>query len=134
MNKNKLFFDVKDKFLAARKKARYFVKFRSGECKQLDTSNKFLFQIEQSVRDILKENGFSYTGRNSLVDSVRSTVKDFKLKLAQDFDNGDYPEYWGTYDTFDSFYDLVQAGDIIGSSNSEADIDAIVNAMIKILR
>ncbi len=119
LNKNKLFIDVKAKFLAARKKARYFVKFRSGECKQLDTSNKFLFQIEQSVRDILKENGFSYTGRNSLVDSVRSTVKDFKPKLAQDFDNGDYPEYWSTYDTFDNFYDAVQAGDITACSSAQ---------------
>lgn len=119
LNKNKLFIDVKDKFLAARKKARYYVKFRSGECKQLNTSNKFLFQIEQSVREILKENGFSYTGRNSLVDSVRSTVKDFRPKLAQDFEDGDYPEYWGTYDTFDSFYDAVQAGDITACSSAQ---------------
>lgn len=119
LNKNKLFIDVKDKFLAARKKARYYVKFRSGECKQLNTSNKFLFQIEQSVRDILRENRFSYSGRNSLVDSVRSTVKDFKPKLAQDFENGDYPEYWGTYDTFDGFYDAVQAGDITACSSAQ---------------
>jgi len=119
LNKNNLFIDVKDKFLAARKRARYFVKFRSGECKQLDTSNKFLFQIEQSVRDILKENGFSYTGRNSLVDSVRSTVKDFRPKLAHDFENSEYPEYWSTYDTFDSFYDAVQTGDITACSSAQ---------------
>jgi hypothetical protein len=119
LNKNKLFFDVKDKFLAARKKARYYVKFRSGESKQLSTSNKFLFQIEQSVRDILKENGFCYTGRNSLVDSVRSTVKDFRPKLAQDFENGEYPECWSIYDTFDSFYDAVQDGDITACSSAQ---------------
>lgn len=119
LNKNKLFIDVKDRFLAARKKARYFVKFRSGECKQLNTSNKFLFQIEKSVRDILKENGFSYTGRNSLIDSVRSTVKDFKPKLAYDFENGEYPEYWSIYDTFDSFYDAVQTGDITACSSAQ---------------
>jgi len=119
LNKNPLFVDVKDKFLAARKKAPYYVKFRSGECMQLDTSNKFLFQIEQSVRDILKENGLSYTGRNSLVDSVRRTVKDFRPKLAHDFEEGEYPEHWGTYDTFDSFYEAVQAGDITACSRAQ---------------
>ena len=119
LNKNTLFVDVKDKFLAARKKTRYYVKFRSGESKQLNTSNKFLFQIEQSIRDILKENGFTYTGRNSLVDSVRRTVKDFRPKLAQDFENGEYPEYWSTYDTFDDFYDAVQDGDITACTNAQ---------------
>ncbi len=103
LNKNPLFYEVKAKFLSARKKGPFYVKFRSGECKQLDTSNKFLFQIEQSVRDILQENGFNYTGRNSLIDSVKKTVKDFKPKLAQDFEDGAFPEYWGTYDSFDDF-------------------------------
>jgi len=119
LSKNKLFLDVKDKFLAARKKSRYYVKFRSGECKQLVTSNKFLFQIEQSVRDILKDNNIFYTGRNSLVDSVRRTVRDFRPKLAQDFEDGAYPEYWSTYNTFDDFYDAVQTGDITACSSAQ---------------
>ena len=119
LNKNSLFYEVKDKFLSARKKGPYYVKFRSGECKQLDTSNKFLFQIEQSVRDILRENGFNYTGRNSLIDSVKKTVKDFKPKLAQDFDDGAYPEYWGTYDNFEDFYNAVMAGDVTACSNAQ---------------
>lgn len=119
LSKNKLFFDVKDKFLAARKKSCYYVKFRSGECKQLNTSNKFLFQIEQSVRDVLIENGLIYSGRNSLVDSVCKTVRDFRPKLAQDFEDGAYPEYWSTYDTFDGFYDAVQARDITACSAAQ---------------
>ena len=119
LSKNKLFLDVKDKFLAARKKSCYYVKFRSGECRQLNTSNKFLFQIEQSVRDILKEKNCSYTGRNSLVDSVRRVVQDFRPKLAQDFEDGAYPEYWSTYDTFDDFFDAVQVGDITACSGAQ---------------
>ena len=119
LNKNSLFYEVKDKFLSARKKGPYYVKFRSGECKQLDTSNKFLFQIEQSVREILKENGFTYTGRNSLIDSVKKTVKDFKPKLAQDFEDGAYPEYWGTYADFEDFYNSVFAGDVTACSYAQ---------------
>ena len=119
LNKNPLFYEVKAKFLSARKKGPFYVKFRSGECKQLDTSNKFLFQIEQSVRDILQENGFNYTGRNSLIDSVKKTVKDFKPKLAQDFEDGAFPEYWGTYDSFDDFYDSVIAGDVTACSYAQ---------------
>ncbi len=45
LGKNKLFVDVRDKFLSARKKGKYYVVFRSGECKQLNTSNKLLFQL-----------------------------------------------------------------------------------------
>lgn len=119
LSKNSLFYEVKDKFLSARKKGPYYVKFRSGECKQLDTSNKFLFQIEQSVREILEENGFTYTGRNSLIDSVKKTVKDFKPKLAQDFEDGQFPEYWGTYDSFEDFYNAVIAGDVIACSSAQ---------------
>lgn len=125
LNKNKLFIDVKDKFLAARKDARYYVKFRSGECKQLVTSNKFLLQIEQSVREVLKENGFSYTGRNSLIDSVKKAVKDFRATLAQKFDMEEYPEYWGIYDNFDSFYDEVQVGDITACSNAQEILQSL---------
>lgn len=119
LNKNSLFYEVKDKFLSARRKGPYYVKFRSGECKQLDTSNKFLFQIEQSVREILEENGLNYTGRNSLIDSVKKTVKDFEPKLRQDFDNGEYPEYWGKYNEFDDFYSLVLAGDVVACSYAQ---------------
>lgn len=119
LSKNSLFNEVKDKFLSARKKGPFYVKFRSGECKQLDTSNKFLFQIEQSVREILEENGFGYTGRNSLIDSVIKTVKDFKPKLAQDFEDGQFPEYWGTYDSFEDFFNAVIAGDVIACSDAQ---------------
>ena len=119
LSKNSLFYNVKDKFLSVRKRGPYYVKLRSGECKQLDTSNKFLFQIEQSVREILEENGFKYTGRNSLIDSVKKTVKEFKPKLEQDFEDGQYPEYWATYNQFDDFYNAVEAGDVNACSYAQ---------------
>jgi len=125
LSKNALFYEVKDKFLSARKKGAYYVKFRSGECKQLDTSNKFLFQIEQSVREVLEENGFSYTGRNSLIEAVKKTVKDFKPKLAQDFDEGAYPQYWGIYDKFEDFYNAVIAGDVNACSNAQEILESM---------
>lgn len=119
LDKNSLFCEVKDKFLSARKKGPYYVKFRSGECKQLNTSNRFLFQIEQSVRDILQENGFKYTGRNSLIDSIKKTVIKFKPQLAKEFEDGAYPEYWGTYEKFEDFYNSVCAGDVTACSYAQ---------------
>ena len=119
LGKNKLFADVKDKFLSARKKGKYYVKFRSGECKQLNSSNKLLFQIEQSIRELLAENDFKYTGSNSLIDSVKKTVKQFSASLAEAFDDGDFPEYWGTYGDYNDFYAAVQAGDVDACSNAQ---------------
>ncbi len=119
LGKNKLFVDVKDKFLSARKKGRYYVKFRSGECKQLNSSNKLLFQIERSIRELLSENDFKYTGSNSLIDSVKKTVKQFSASLAEAFDEGDFPEYWGTYSDYNDFYAAVQAGDVDACSNAQ---------------
>lgn len=112
LNKNTLFCDVKDRFLSARKRGPYYVKFRSGECKQLDTSNKFLFQLEQSVKELLKENDFAYTGQSSLMASVKETVKDFKPKLERDFEEGTFPQYWGSRASFEDFYQDVMNGDV----------------------
>ena len=125
LNKNPLFADTKDKFLSARKKGKYFVKFRSGECKQLNTSNKLLFQLEQSVRELLLENGFKYTGGNSLIDSVKRIVKQFNASLSDAFNEGDFPEYWGTYNTFEDFYSAVQAGDVDACSNAQDILQAL---------
>lgn len=120
LSKNSLFpDDVKDKFLSARRKGKYYVQFRSGECKQLNTSNKFLFQIEQSVRDLLKDNNFKYTGRNSLIEAVQKKVKEFRPKLAVDFDDDAYPEFWSTYDSFDQFYNAVLSGDVKACSDAQ---------------
>lgn len=113
LNGNTKFADVKDRFLGARKKGAYPVKFRSGECLQLNTSNKLLFQIEQSIRDVLKENGYSYTGGNSLIKSVQTAVKTFKSSLSEQFDDGAFPEYWSTYNSYDDFAELIEAGDDI---------------------
>lgn len=107
LSKNPLFRDVKDKFLASRKRSQHLVAFRSGECKQLNTSNKFLFEIEKSVRELLQENNLSYTGKNSLLESVCASVTTFKSTLADSFEDGNFPEYWSTYDSFDDFYQEV---------------------------
>lgn len=125
LTKNRKFADVKDKFLGARKKGPYYVKFRSGECLQLNTSNKFLFQIEQSVRDVLKENGFAYTGRNSLIESVRRETRTFRSTLAEQFEDGAFPEYWGTYDSFETFCDRVESRDVDACSQAQEILQAL---------
>ena len=112
MTKNRLFADVKDKFLNIRKKGKYYVTFRDGECASLNTASKFLFEIERSVRTILNDNGFEYTGKSSLIDAVRNKTREFKGTLKDKFDNGDYQEFWATYDTFEDFYDKVQMSDV----------------------
>ena len=98
MTKNRLFADVKDKFLNIRKKGKFYVTFRDGECDSLNTASKFLFEIERSVRSVLSDNDFQYTGKNSLIDSVVEKTTEFKATLKVKFDSGDYPEYWATYD------------------------------------
>jgi len=119
LNKNLLFADVKDKFLSVRKNGHFFVKFRSGECKSLNTSNKLLFQLEKSVREIIEENDeLSYTGRNSLIESVQKRVTEFKATLVQKFDNGDFPQL-AKYVDFDSFYKEVMSGDVTKCSMAQ---------------
>lgn len=125
LNRNKKFADVKDRFLGARKRGRYPVKFRSGECLQLNTSSKFLFQIEQSVREILKENGYSYTGSNSLIESVRTTANKFKETLAGEFAAGAFPEFWGTYDSYEDFAHLVDCGDVDACTQAQEILEAL---------
>lgn len=122
---NAKFADVKDRFLGARKKGAYPVKFRSGECLQLNTSNKFLFQIEQSVREVLKENGYSYTGGNSLIKSVQTTAKTFKSSLSEQFDEGAFPEYWGTYSSYDDFAERIELGDVEVCSQAQEILEAL---------
>ena len=126
MTKNRLFADVKDKFLNIRKKGKFYVTFRDGECDSLNTASKFLFEIERSVRSVLSDNDFQYTGKNSLIDSVVEKTTEFKATLKVKFDSGDYPEYWATYDEFDVFYNDVQirnvtacniAQEILGNMN-----------------
>ncbi|MGN0169201.1 MAG: hypothetical protein ACI39H_00380 [Lachnospiraceae bacterium] len=122
---NKKFADVKDRFLGARKKGRYPVKFRSGECLQLNTSNKFLFQIEQSVREVLKENGFAYTGGNSLIKSVQTAEKMFRSTLAEQFDDGAFPEYWSTYSSYDDFANLIDGGDVDACTQAQEILESL---------
>lgn len=108
MTKNHLFAQVKDNFLACRQKNKQYVAFRSGECKHLNTSSKLLFELEQSVRSLLAENGLQYTGSRSLLDAILSHVAKFRGALADSFDNGEYQQHWSTYSDFDSFYQDVQ--------------------------
>ena len=112
MTKNRLFADVKDKFLNIRKKGKYYVTFRDGECINLNTPAKFLFEIERSVRTILNDNGFTYTGKSSLIDSVVGKTREFRGTLKDKFDNGEYQEFWAIYDSFDEFYDKVLMNDV----------------------
>lgn len=111
ITKNRLFADVKDKFLNIRKKGKYYVTFRDGECAALNTASKFLFEIERSVRTILNDNGFNYTGKGSLIDAVRNKTAEFKGTLKDKFDGGYYQDLWAIYDTFDEFFDKVQSSD-----------------------
>lgn len=112
MTNNRLFANVKDKFLSIRKKGKYYVTFRDGDCARLDTASKFLFEIEHSVRTVLNDKGFGYTGKSSLIDAVRNKVGEFKGTLKDKFDSGDYQEFWATYDTFEEFYEKVRMSDI----------------------
>ena len=123
MTKNRLFADVKDKFLNIRRKGKYYVTFRDGECAGLTTASKFLFEIERSVRTILNDNNFTYTGRSSLIDSVRAKTREFKGTLKDKYDSGDFQEFWAPYDTFEEFYEKVQQSDVTACNIAQAILE-----------
>lgn len=116
MTKNRLFAEVKDKFLNIRKKGKYYVTLRDGECVNLNTASKFLFEVERSVRTILQDNGFTYTGKSSLIDVVQDKTREFKGTLKDKFDSGEYQDLWAVYDAFEDFYEQVQIGDVTACS------------------
>lgn len=125
MTKNRLFADVRDKFLNIRKKGKYYVTFRDGECASLNTASKFLFEIERSVRTILSENGFEYTGKSSLIDAVKNKTKEFRGTLKEKFENGEFMESWAIYDSFEDFYDNVQMSEMTACNIAQSILESM---------
>lgn len=112
LNGNKLFADVRDRFLSVRKKAPYLVIWKSGESHRLNTSDKFLMELEGTILQALKEHGITKTGSGALVKAVQKSVKNFRPALSARFDEGAYSVDLAEYDSFQDFYDKVQEGNI----------------------
>lgn len=108
---NPLFADVRDRFLAVRKKAPYLVIWKSGEAHRLNTSDSFLMELENVILNTLKERGIKYTGGGALLKSVQKRFEDFKSFFEQKFNEGMYPNL-AEYNTFDEFYQQVQGANI----------------------
>lgn len=109
---NKLFADVKDKFLALRKKGPYCVIWKSGESQKLNTSDAFLMELERLVVAALKAAGVERLGSGALINEVKKQVKKFKASLKDSYDNGSYGAELVTYADFEQFYQDVQNGDV----------------------
>jgi hypothetical protein len=110
--KNPSFADVKDKFLGLRKPGKFVVSWKSGEAKKLNTTDKFLLDLESTVKKSLAAAGYTYTGRESLLESVKTKVAENEPTLRANFDHGDFSEFFGTYDSFDDFKVRIDAGDL----------------------
>lgn len=116
---NRLFDDVRSKFLSIRKKKCFYVEFKNAGCKQLDTPSKFLFEIENLIRKIVSsDKDLKFVQTKSLIDTVQRKVKEFKSTLKEKFDDNQFTEYWQTEDSFESFYDKVQSGDLNSCKNA----------------
>lgn len=109
---NPLFADVRDRFLSIRKKAPYLVIWKSGESHRLNSSDKFLMELEGTILRALKENGITKTGSGALVGAVQKLFRNFKLTLSNKYDEAAYNVELAEYDSFQDFYDQVQEGNI----------------------
>lgn len=107
---NPLFADVRDRFLSIRKKSPYLVIWKSGESHRLNTSDKFLMELEGTILQALKERGITRTGSGALVKAVQKSFESFRLTLAAKFDDGAYGVELAEYNSFQDFYDQVQEG------------------------
>ena len=108
---NTLFADVRDRFMSIRKKAPYMVIWKSGEAHRLSTSDMFLMELESTILAALKDNGIEYTGSGALLKAVQKRFVDYRPVFEQRFNDGLYHNL-AEYDTFDDFYQKVQASDI----------------------
>ncbi len=109
---NSLFADVRDRFMAVRKKGPYLVIWKSGEAQKLDSSDKFLMELETSVLNALREKGLKAGSSGALVKSVQSRTEMWRLSLRQQYDDGKFTTYLAEYASFEDFYAKVQAGDV----------------------
>lgn len=111
LKKNQLFVDVRDAFLGIRKAGKYVVSWKSGESKRLNTTNKFLLELERTIKESLLREGYTNLGCYSLIDSIKAKVQDNKATLRQNFDDDEYSEFFASYSSFDEFERKIDAGD-----------------------
>lgn len=109
---NNLFADVRDRFLSVRKSGSYLVIWKSGEAQKLDTSDKFLMELEASVLKALEEKGFKSGNSVALIEPVKLCMTKWRTSLRELYDKGVFSEYLAEYNGFDEFYDKVQMGDV----------------------
>lgn len=109
---NNLFADVRDRFIAVRKKGPYLVIWKSGEAQKLDSSDKFLMELESSILKALEEKGLKTGYSGALIKSVQARLTKWRTSLRELYDDGEFNTYLGEYSTFEEFYDKVQTGDV----------------------
>lgn len=109
---NNLFADVRDRFLSVRKNGPYLVIWKSGEAQKLDSSDKFLMELEASVLKALEEKGLKPGNSGALIKSVKSRMTKWRTSLREQYDDGEFTTYLAEHNSFDEFYDKVQAGDV----------------------
>lgn len=109
---NNLFADVRDRFMSVRKKGPYLVIWKSGEAQKLDSSDKFLMELESSVLKALEEKGLKAGCSGALIKSVQTRMTKWRTSLREQYDDGEFTTYLAEYNSFDEFYDKVQSGDV----------------------
>ena len=109
---NKLFADVRDRFISVRKKGPYLVIWKSGEAQKLDSSDKFLMELESSILKALEEKGLKAGCSGALIKSVQARIAKWRTSLREQYDDGEFSTYLGEYSSFDEFFDKVQGGDV----------------------
>lgn len=118
LNGNKLFSEVKQKFIALRKKGPYCVIWKSGESQKLSTSDAFLMELERLILNALVDAGVTKLGAGALIEKVKNQLKRFKTSLNESYDDGLFNTELSTYDNFEQFYEEVQNGDVDACSTA----------------
>lgn len=109
---NSLFADVRDRFMSVRKKGPYLVIWKSGEAQKLDSSDKFLMELESSILKAMQEKGLNAGCSGALIKSVQNRMTKWRTSLREQYDDGEFTTYLAEYNSFNAFYDKVQAGDV----------------------
>lgn len=109
---NALFADVRDRFLSVRKNGPYLVIWKSGEAQKLDSSDRFLMELESSVLKALKEKGLNPANSGALIKAVKSRMEKWRTSLREQYDKGEFMAYLAEYNSFDEFFNKVQEGDV----------------------
>jgi len=103
---------LKNKFIGLRKKGKYLVVWKSGGCSSINNTERFLLEIENSIKTALQKKGYNYMGRKSIVQAIQGKIKDPSNNWDYIFNDPVYDYLAASYESVEAFKAKVLAGDM----------------------